>query len=114
MLSTIGLHGVLAYAVSQRTREIGIRMALAAAARSVLFMVVKQGAVWACLGVRLSLVVSLRAARVLKGMLYDTSSTDFLTFAAAAVCLAGVALLACYFPARRAMKVDPGVALRCE
>ena len=104
----------MAYSVSQRTREIGIRMALGATARAVLFMVVKQGVVWACLGVVVGLVVSLGAARVLKDMLYDTSSTDFPTFATAAVCLAGVAILACYFPARRAMKVDPAVALRCE
>ena len=114
LLATIGVYGVMAYSVSQRTREIGIRMALGATARSVLFMVVKQGVVWACLGVLVGLVVSIGAGRVLKDLLYDTSSTDVLTFAAAALCLAGVAILACYFPARRAMKVDPAVALRCE
>ena len=114
LLAMIGVYGVMAYSVSQRTREIGIRIALGASARSVLLMVVKQGVVWACLGVVLGLVVSISAGRVLKSMLYDTSSTDFLTFATAAVCLAGVALLACYVPARRAMKVDPAAALRCE
>ena len=114
LLATSGVYGVMAYSVSQRTREIGIRMAMGATARSVLFMVVKQGVGWACLGVLLGLAVSLRAARVLKDMLYDTSPTDILTFAVAAGCLAGVATLACYFPARRALRVGPAEALRCE
>jgi putative ABC transport system permease protein len=114
LLAMTGVYGVMAYSVSQRTREIGIRMALGATARSVSFMVVKQGLAWACLGVLLGLTVSLRTAPVLKDMLYDTSPTDILTFAVAAGCLAGVATLACYFPARRAMRVGPGEALRCE
>lgn len=114
MLAAIGLYSVMAYAVSQRTQEIGIRMALGARPGHVLGAVLLQGMGLTALGLLAGIAASLAAMRVVAAMLVGVSAKDPLTFAAAACFLALVALLASYMPARRAMSVDPMVALRCE
>jgi putative ABC transport system permease protein len=114
LLGAIGLYGVMAYTVSQRTREIGIRLALGAQRHDVVKLVVKQGMRLAGIGVLAGIAVSLGLTRWIAGLLFGVSATDPLTFALVALCLAAVALLANYIPARRAAKVDPMVALRYE
>jgi putative ABC transport system permease protein len=119
-LASIGLFGVLAYAVSQRRQEIGIRMALGAAQTDVLKMVIKQGMTLAVIGVVLGLggayvlTTYLESWIQLSNMLYGVKPTDPMTYGVTAVLLTLVALIACYLPARRATKVDPMIALRCE
>jgi len=113
-LASIGLYGALSYNVTQRTKEIGIRLALGAQGRNVFWMVVGQGLKLVALGIVLGLAVALVVTRTLKSLLYGISATDPLTFEVIAMMLAIVALLACYIPARRATRVDPMIALRCE
>jgi putative ABC transport system permease protein len=105
---------VIAYIAAQRTREIGIRMALGAQARDVLRMVLAHGLMLAGTGIAIGLVGALAVTRVMRALLYETSPTDPLTFAAVVPLLGLAALLACWVPARRAMRADPIVALRCE
>jgi len=113
-LSMIGLYGALAFVVSQRTREIGIRMALGARSSNVLRLIVGQGLRLVFAGLLMGLLTALAATRLMKSVLYGVSATDPLTFGWVAAGLLGSALLACWIPARRATKVDPMVALRYE
>ena len=114
LLAAVGTYGVVAYSVSQRTHEFGVRMALGAGRREVLALVVRQGLALASVGVIVGLLVAAGATRLLSGLLFGISPTDPLTYAAVAVLLSLVALLACLVPARRATLVDPMTALRCE
>lgn len=111
-LASIGLYGVMAYSVNQRTREIGLRMALGAARDSVVRLILRQGMSMVLMGVAVGFAASLLAGRLLSRMLYDVSATDPISVASAALILLSVALLACYLPARWASRVDPLVALR--
>jgi len=114
LLSVIGLYGVISYTVSQRMREMGIRIALGAQRRDILKLVIGHGLVLTAIGIALGLAVSLALARILKSLLFDVSVTDPVTFASVAILLVAVSLLACWLPARRAMKVDPILALRLD
>ncbi|HSE25102.1 MAG TPA: ABC transporter permease [Pyrinomonadaceae bacterium] len=114
LLSAVGLYSVMAYVVSQRTREVGIRMALGANRRDVLRLVTGQGMRLAVFGVGIGLVLATALAKVISSLLIGISSYDIATFAAVSGLLTFVALIACYLPARRATKVDPLVALRYE
>jgi ABC-type antimicrobial peptide transport system permease subunit len=114
VLAVIGLYGVMAYSVSQRTQEIGIRMALGARSRDVLALTVGQGMRLTFLGLAAGVVAALAVTRVVAGLLVHVSATDPLIFVGASAFLAAVALLASYLPARRATRIDPNVALRCQ
>ncbi|HJZ83078.1 MAG TPA: FtsX-like permease family protein, partial [Pyrinomonadaceae bacterium] len=114
VMASVGLYGVMAWMVSRRTREMGIRIALGAQTGDVLTLVIRQGMILAAAGIVVGLVVALAGTRLIKTQLYQVSATDPLTFIVIAAVLAGVSFLACYLPARRATKVDPLVALRYE
>lgn len=114
LLAAIGIYGLMAYAVTQRTREMGIRMALGARPRDVLALVVRQGMMLAGLGIALGMGGAFAATRLLASLLYGVAPTDLPTFTSVAVLLGAVAFLACWLPARRAARVDPAVALRAE
>lgn len=114
ILAAIGIYGVIAYSVTQRTREIGIRMALGAQRTEMLGMILRQSLTLVAVGLTVGLVVSLASTRLLGSLLYGVGVTDVSTYALVMALLGGAALLASYIPARRAMKVDPMVALRYE
>jgi len=114
VLAAVGVYGVVSYAVAQRTREIGVRMALGAQRSSVLRLVLAQGLRLTLVGVALGLIGSLAGARLLQSLLFGVGVHDLVTFAGVPIFLALVAAIACYLPARRAASVDPAIALRAD
>jgi putative ABC transport system permease protein len=114
ILASIGTYGVIAYSVTQRTREIGVRMALGAQPAQVLGMILRQGACLSALGILIGVAGALSATRAVSSLLFATSPTDAVTFTAVIVVLIGVSLCASFVPARRAMRVNPVEALRWE
>jgi ABC-type antimicrobial peptide transport system permease subunit len=114
IVAAVGIYGVVSYTMSQRTQEVGIRIALGADARQVRRMVVWEGAQLVAVAVAIGLVAAWSAAKWISSQLYGVGPHDVLTFAVVTFALAGVAILACYVPARRASRVDPMVALRAE
>ncbi|MFN2564118.1 MAG: FtsX-like permease family protein [Gemmatimonadaceae bacterium] len=111
-LAVVGIYGLVAYTVAQRTQELGIRIALGAQRRNILALVVRDGALLAAVGVSVGLLAALWATRLLGSLLYGVRATDPPTYAAVATLLGGIAIAASYVPARRAARVDPMVALR--
>ncbi|MGH7838936.1 MAG: FtsX-like permease family protein, partial [Candidatus Binataceae bacterium] len=114
VLAAVGIYGVMAYSVTRRTHEIGIRIALGAQPRDVMRMILRQGTTLTGIGLVIGIVVSFVVTRLMSSLLYGVSASDPLAFLAGAIVLLLVALLACYIPARRATRVDPLVALRYE
>ncbi|HXI92459.1 MAG TPA: ABC transporter permease [Blastocatellia bacterium] len=114
VLASVGIYGVISYSVTQRTHEIGIRMALGAQAHDVSKLVIREGVALALIGVTIGLAASLALTRLMESLLFEVSTTDQSIFAGVGALLVAVAVLACWIPARRASRVDPMVALRCE
>ena len=114
LLAAVGIYGVISHSVSQRTREIGIRIALGAQVTEVLKLILRQGLLLVLAGTGLGLGMALLLTRVISDLLFEVSPTDLVTFISVPLVIAAVALTACYIPARRAIKVDPIVALRDE
>lgn len=114
LLATIGLYGVIAFSVARRTREVGIRMALGAQRRDIFALVTKHVSLLVGAGLLVGILLAAAAGRLLSGALFGITPADPITFAGAAMLLALAAALAAYFPARRALRVNPSVALRCE
>ena len=114
VLATIGIYGVMSNAVTQRTQEIGIRLALGARTTDVLSLIIRDGLVLVCIGVALGLAGAYALTRLMTTLLFGVTPTDGLTIGVVSAVLIAVALLACFIPARRATRVDPLVALRYE
>jgi ABC-type antimicrobial peptide transport system permease subunit len=113
ILAAAGIYGLMAYSVAQRTQEIGIRMALGARARNIWTMVLLQGLIIVAVGIARGVLGSVALSKIIASLLYGVSATDRLAFALSLLLLAAVALAACFFPARRATKVDPVAAIKC-
>jgi len=114
VLASVGIYGVISYSVTQRSHEIGIRLALGASPGEMWWMVVRQGLKLAAVGVSIGAIATLALGRAVSGLLFAVKPADPLTFGSAALLLVAIAFLASYFPARRATKVDPVVTLRHE
>ena len=114
LLASIGVYGVISYLVTERTREIGIRLALGAQKKNILRVILQQGFQLAEAGAAIGIVCAVIVSHIMVSLLYGVKPTDPLSFGGGAAVFIGVALLACYLPARRAMKIDPLVALRHE
>jgi putative ABC transport system permease protein len=114
LLSIVGIYGVLAYAVAQRTREFGVRTALGASSGEVLSMVMRQGLMLTSIGIGVGVLVAIGATRLIEGMLYGVTPLDLATYVAVAVLFVAVTSVASYLPARRATRIDPMTALRYE
>jgi len=114
ILASVGIYGVMSYSVTQRTQELGVRMALGAQRRDIFSLVLKQGIILALIGVGIGVAGAIGLSKVLGSVLYGISATDPLTFISVALIMIVVALVACFFPARKATKVDPLTAMRYE